>query len=60
MRVSKTATTLVLGVAVGALTVVLYRRFRVIAGYDDPDAIINKMGQQIDELEKRIDAEAAE
>jgi hypothetical protein len=52
--VSRTATTLVLGIAVGALTVLLYRRLREVAHDEDPDAIMDRMSRQLQELEHRL------
>ncbi|HEY0865728.1 MAG TPA: hypothetical protein VGE01_00020 [Fimbriimonas sp.] len=51
---SRTATTLIFGIAVGALTVVLYRRLREVAIEEDPEAIMERVSKQLQELERRV------
>jgi hypothetical protein len=53
--VSRTATTLLVGIAVGALTVVLYRRLREVAVEEDPEKIMDRVSHQLLELEKRLE-----
>jgi hypothetical protein len=46
------------GLAIGALTVVFYRRLREVVVDEKPEAIIDRMTKQLQELEHRITAEA--
>jgi len=52
------ATTLVLGITVGALSVLLYRRLREVIEEENPDALIDRIAQQLQTLEDRTTSRA--
>jgi hypothetical protein len=48
-----------LGLAVGATTVLLVQRLREVVEEEDAEAIANRLSQQLQELEARATGEAA-
>jgi hypothetical protein len=47
------ATTLVLGIAMGALGVLLYRRLREVVEEEDPEVLADRLARQLQILEDR-------
>jgi hypothetical protein len=50
-----------LGIAVGALGIVLYTRLRQVVEQEDPEVLVDRLSEQLEALEARIrraDAEA--
>ena len=47
------ASTFVLGIATGALGVLLYRRLREVVEEEDPEALADRLAEQLHILEER-------
>jgi len=54
---SRVATTLFIGVAIGAVGALLVRRLQEYVANNDPDTLIDRLSQQVDTLERRFGAD---
>jgi hypothetical protein len=43
-----------LGIAIGAISVVLYRRLKQVVEADNPELLVDRLAQQLEELEGRL------
>jgi len=49
--------TLLLGIAVGALGIVLYTRLREVVEQEDPEVLVDRLSKQLETLEARTKRE---
>jgi NhaP-type Na+/H+ or K+/H+ antiporter len=52
--VGKTASTIFLGIAIGVVGTMLYRRLRAFVDNNDPETVVNQLHDQVERLEKRF------
>jgi hypothetical protein len=48
------ATTLLVGIAIGAIGVVMIKRLREVIADGDPEALVDRISNQVEDLERRL------
>jgi hypothetical protein len=56
--VRRTATSLIIGIALGAATYWAYRRYQEVVHDNDPDAVMDDITDRLAELEQRLGVES--